>query len=94
MFLDKNLAGSLKLATDATAELQNVQSTLAGLDADGIHGTVYAKAWEKGTPEPEAWTLEEKVSPVHTQGCPGLFGFTPQNQKRVYIDNILVTPNK
>ena len=64
------------------------------VDADGIHGTVYAKAWEKGTPEPEAWTLEEKVSPVHTQGCPGLFGFTPQNQKRVYIDNILVTPNK
>ncbi len=33
VFLDKNLAGSLKLATDATAELQNVQSTLAGLDA-------------------------------------------------------------
>ncbi len=64
------------------------------VDADGINGTVYAKAWEKGTPEPEAWTLEEKVSPVHTQGCPGLFGFTPQNQKRVYIDNIQVTPNK
>lgn len=64
------------------------------VDADGINGTVYAKAWEKGTPEPDAWTLEEKVNPVHTQGSPGLFGFTPQNQKRVYIDNIQVTPNK
>ncbi|MDB6075932.1 MAG: hypothetical protein JWO89_3572 [Verrucomicrobiaceae bacterium] len=64
------------------------------VDADGINGTLCAKAWEKGTPEPEAWTLEEKVNPVHTQGCPGLFGFTPQNQKRVYIDNIQVTPNQ
>ena len=62
--------------------------------ADGINGTVRAKVWEKGTPEPDAWTLEEKVSPVHSQGSPGLFGFTPQNQKRVYIDNIEVTANK
>ena len=65
-----------------------------GVDADGIHGTLYAKAWEKGQPEPEAWTLEEKIDPVHKQGSPGLYGFTPQNQKRVYIDNIQVTPNK
>ncbi len=64
------------------------------VDADGVHGTAYAKVWEKGQPEPEAWTLEEKLDPVHTQGSPGLFGFTPQNQKRVFIDNIQVLPNK
>lgn len=64
------------------------------VDADGINGTVFAKVWEQGQPEPEAWSLEAKVNPVHTQGSPGLFGFTPQNQKRVYIDNVVVTPNK
>jgi outer membrane protein assembly factor BamB len=64
------------------------------VEADGINGTTRAKVWEKGTPEPEAWTLEVKTNPVHTQGSPGLFAFTPQNQKRVYFDNIKVTPNK
>ena len=64
------------------------------VDADGVNGTVYAKAWEQGQPEPAAWTVEAKTNPVHTQGAPGLFGFTPQNQKRVYIDNVKVTPNK
>lgn len=63
------------------------------VDADGINGTVLAKVWEQGQPEPAEWTLEEKTNPVHTQGAPGLYGFTPQNQKRVYIDNVKVTPN-
>jgi outer membrane protein assembly factor BamB len=63
------------------------------VEADGVNGVVCAKVWEKGQPEPEAWTLEEKTNPVHTQGSPGLFGFTPQNQKRVFIDNVQVTPN-
>jgi outer membrane protein assembly factor BamB len=63
------------------------------VDANKINGTVFAKAWEQGQPEPAAWTLEAKVNPVHTSGSPGLFGFTPQNQKRVYLDNVKVTPN-
>lgn len=69
-----------------------VKSTVKVND-DGS-GVVFAKAWDRGQPEPEAWTLEAKVPMVHKQGSPGLFGFTPQNQKRVYIDNISVTPNK
>lgn len=68
--------------------------TQVTVDADGVNGTVFAKAWEQGQPEPEAWTLEAKVNPVHKQGSPGLFGFSPQNQKRVYIDNVKVSPNK
>ena len=64
------------------------------VDADKQNGTVRAKVWEKGQPEPEAWTISEKANaPVHTEGSPGLFGFTPQNQKRVIIDNVKVTPN-
>jgi outer membrane protein assembly factor BamB len=57
-------------------------------------GTVRAKAWKKGETEPEAWTLEVKVPHAHTQGSPGIFGFTPMNQKRVYLDNLTITPNK
>jgi outer membrane protein assembly factor BamB len=68
--------------------------TLVKVNDDGVTGTVFGKAWEKGQAEPDAWTIEVPVSPVHKEGSPGLFGFTPQNQKRVYIDNVKVTPQK
>lgn len=57
-------------------------------------GVVLAKAWEQGQPEPAEWTIKAETPTVHKQGSPGLFGFTPQNQMRVYIDNVKVTPNK
>jgi outer membrane protein assembly factor BamB len=56
-------------------------------------GVVRAKAWAKGQPEPEAWTIEVKVAKLHQNGAPGLFSFTPLNQKRAYLDNVSVTPN-
>ncbi len=55
--------------------------------------TVRAKAWEKGQPEPADWTVQATQRNGHTHGSPGVFGFSPQSQKRVYIDNISVTPN-
>jgi outer membrane protein assembly factor BamB len=55
-------------------------------------GTVRAKAWKKGDPEPDAWTLEVPHKTAHQSGSPGLFGFSPQDMK-VYIDNIAVVPN-
>jgi outer membrane protein assembly factor BamB len=55
-------------------------------------GIVRAKAWKKGEPEPEAWLMEVQDKHAHHEGAPGLFGFAPQD-KRVYIDNILVTKN-
>ena len=67
--------------------------TKVDVDANGVDGVVSAKVWEKGQPEPAAWSIEAKVNPVHKQGSPGLYGFSPQNQKRVYIDNVKVTPN-
>jgi len=54
-------------------------------------GTVFAKAWPRGTEEPAAWTLEAPVKHVHPKGAPAVFAFSPQSQKRVYIDNIKVT---
>lgn len=55
-------------------------------------GMVRGKAWKKGEPEPEAWTIEVPHKTAHKNGSPGLFGFSPQEQ-RAWIDNIAVTPN-
>jgi len=55
-------------------------------------GIVRAKAWKKGDPEPDAWTIEVKHRTAHQEGSPGLFGFSPQDM-RVYVDNIKVTAN-
>ena len=55
-------------------------------------GVIRAKAWKRDGPEPDKWTSELPVRHANANGCPGLFGFSPQAQ-RVYIDNIAVTPN-
>jgi outer membrane protein assembly factor BamB len=55
-------------------------------------GTIRAKAWKRGDPEPEKWTLEVPHKTAHRSGSPGLFGFSPQDMK-VYIDNVSVTAN-
>jgi len=56
-------------------------------------GVIRAKAWKRDEAEPSAWTIEVPHKTAHTHGSPGLYGFTPQNKKRVFIDNISVTPN-
>jgi hypothetical protein len=56
-------------------------------------GVVRAKAWKKGDPEPEAWTIEVPDKHANLNGAPGLFGFSPQDM-RVYIDNIVVSKNQ
>lgn len=55
-------------------------------------GVVRAKAWKVADPEPEGWVLEVPLKTVHRNGSPGLFGFSPQEQ-RAWIDNITVTSN-
>ncbi|MCB1123020.1 MAG: hypothetical protein KJT03_15805, partial [Verrucomicrobiae bacterium] len=64
--------------------------TRVDTNADGS-GVVRAKAWEKGTPEPDAWTIESKQKHVHEHGAPGVFAFSPQSLKRVFIDNITIS---
>jgi outer membrane protein assembly factor BamB len=60
----------------------------------GSDGTsvVRAKAWKRGEPEPDQWTIEIPHRTGHEAGSPGLFGFSPQ-EMRVYIDNVEVTSN-
>jgi len=61
--------------------------------ADGS-GIIRAKAWIKGEEEPADWTIEAPHDKVHQNGSPGIFAFSPQSQKRVFIDNLKVTPRK
>jgi outer membrane protein assembly factor BamB len=51
---------------------------------------VRAKAWKREDSEPDQWTIEVPHKTAHQTGCPGLFGFSPQDMK-VYVDNIQVT---
>ena len=67
--------------------------TRVDLAKDGS-GVVLGKAWKKGEPEPEGWTIEYSHKRAHKEGAPGLFGFSPQAQKTVYIDNIQVFSNE
>lgn len=64
------------------------------VDMDGAGGaTIRAKAWPKGADEPGAWTLVAVHAEGHHHGAPGLFGFSPQSQHRVYIDEISMRPS-
>lgn len=58
--------------------------------ADDRTGVVRAKAWEKGSDEPEEWTIEVSVPVAHENGSPGIYAFSPQSLKRVFIDNISI----
>ncbi|MEX2215396.1 MAG: PQQ-binding-like beta-propeller repeat protein [Phycisphaeraceae bacterium] len=66
--------------------------TRVDVNADGS-GVIRAKAWPKGEPEPEAWTIEVQHKDAHKQGAPGLYGFAINGRYRVYIDNISITAN-
>jgi len=61
---------------------------------DNGTATVKAKVWPKSSDEPESWTIEVPHKKGHIQGAPGLFGFSPQSQKPVFVDNISIIPSK
>jgi len=67
--------------------------TRVDIAEDGT-GTIRGKAWVKGDPEPEAWTIEVEHKNAHQKGAPGIFGFAPQSQKTVFIDNISISSNE
>ncbi|MCA9299489.1 MAG: PQQ-binding-like beta-propeller repeat protein [Phycisphaerales bacterium] len=62
------------------------------LDESGA-ATVRARVWERGTPEPDEWTIEFTHAHGHRHGAPGIYGFALQSRFRSYIDNIRVEPN-
>lgn len=67
--------------------------TRVDVAADGS-GVVRAKCWKRGDAEPSDWTIQVPHDHAHTHGSPGVFGFAPLSQFRVFIDNLSVTANK
>ena len=63
--------------------------TRVDVAADGT-GVVRAKVWLRKSDEPADWNIEVPVARAHKHGSPGLYGFTPMSQFRVYIDNVTV----
>jgi outer membrane protein assembly factor BamB len=68
--------------------------TRVDADKSGPGGTVRAKVWPKAEAEPAQWTIEVKVPKVHAHGAPGVFAFSPQSLRRVFIDNLSITANE
>ena len=68
--------------------------TRVDADASGEGGVIRGKAWKKGEPEPAKWTIEVRVPKLHREGAPAVFAFSPQSQKRVFIDNLSLTANE
>ncbi len=66
--------------------------TRVDVSEDGS-GVVRGKAWKKGDPEPDEWNIEFHHANVHKSGSPGIFGFSPQNMMKVYVDRFSVYPN-
>lgn len=66
--------------------------TRVDVASDGS-GVIRAKVWEKGTDEPETWTIEVEHRDAHKKGAPGIFGFSPGSKEHVYIDDIKITQN-
>jgi outer membrane protein assembly factor BamB len=62
------------------------------------------KVWERGTPEPEAWTIEFEDPMPTRSGAAALYGYVPNIAPRedgtvlpgsaIYYDNVILTPNK
>jgi hypothetical protein len=59
--------------------------------ADGS-SLVRAKAWKRADAEPADWTISFAHPDGHTHGAPGIYGFTPGNLYKVYVDDIRITP--
>ena len=70
----------------------NLKTRVDILD-DGT-GMIRAKAWLKGTDEPESWNLEVNHNDPHLKGAPGVYAMSPQSKKKVYFDNLQITYNK
>lgn len=102
-FVLKGNAGQLEISSNFERFTRSVPFKIDALqwytmktqviDKGDRNGIVRAKAWKRGEDEPADWTIEAETNPVHQTGSPGIFGFTPQNQKRIFVDNLKVTPN-
>ena len=52
---------------------------------------VYGKVWERGTREPEEWTITAEDSMRISSGSPGIYGYSPVD---IFFDNVQVMENQ
>jgi outer membrane protein assembly factor BamB len=58
-------------------------------DGDAV---LRGKVWPRGTPEPEAWTIEAVHEAGNLEGSPGFFGNSKESE--IFIDNVSVEAAK
>ena len=52
---------------------------------------VYGKVWERGTEEPEEWTISAEDPMRISSGSPGIYGYSPVD---IFFDNVQVMENQ
>ncbi len=70
----------------------------ATVEVAGGKAVVKGKAWPRGTPEPEKWTLEHTDENPNVEGAAAIYGYVPNASQAVpgsniYYDNLIITPN-
>jgi len=66
---------------------------------EGKVAVIRGKAWERGQPEPEKWTIEFSDPSPNREGAPALYCYVSnilgdQPGAEAYFDNLIITPNK
>jgi len=61
------------------------------VDVEADYTLVRGKVWERGTPEPEEWTITVQDPMRITHGAPGIAGYAPVD---IFYDNVSVTENQ
>jgi outer membrane protein assembly factor BamB len=67
--------------------------TRVDLDEAGL-ATIRVKAWPSDEQEPTDWTFKVSHPDGHARGASGVYGFSPQAQHKVYIDDIRRSPSE
>jgi hypothetical protein len=61
------------------------------VDVAPDHTLIRGKVWERGTPEPEEWTITVQDPLRITHGAPGIYGYSPVD---IFYDNVQVYANE
>lgn len=61
------------------------------VDVEADRTVIRGKVWERGTPEPEEWTVTVEDPLRITNGAPGLYGYSPVD---IAFDNVRVYANE
>ncbi len=61
------------------------------VDVEADATLVRGKVWERGTQEPEEWTITVRDPMRIAHGAPGIYGYSPVD---VYFDNVIVMENQ